>query len=152
VRLPRIYVETSVFGGCRDEEFKRESRELFKEIREGKFILVISVTTLDELARAPVEVRRVLEELPRAGLEMIEWSAEVEQLRDAYLAAGVVGPSGRSDAEHIAFATVAGVDLIVSWNFKHIVHFKKIRGYHAVNLLEGYPAIPIYSPREVIES
>jgi hypothetical protein len=144
-------VETSVFGGCFDEEFERESKELFKEIQEGKFILVISATTLDELERAPVKVRRLLEELPSEGVEIIPRSPEIDGLRDAYLQAGVVGPSCGLDAEHIASATVAGVDLIVSWNFKHIVHYKKIRGYQAVNLLEGYKAIPIHSPREVIE-
>lgn len=152
MRRIRIYVETSVFGGCFDEEFEQESRELFREIREGKFVLVISATTLDELERAPMNVRRLLEDLPQTGVEIIARSAEIDRLRDAYLKAGVVGPSCELDAEHIASATVAGVDLIVSWNFKHIVHFQKIRGYHAVNLLEGYHAIPIHSPREVIES
>lgn len=50
----------------------------------------------------------------------------------------------------LAAAMVARVDMIVSWNFKHIVHYDKIRGYHGVNLLNGYMAIPIYSPPEVI--
>jgi hypothetical protein len=61
-----------------------------------------------------------------------------------------VGPASFADAEHIACASVAAVDLIVSWNFRHIVHFDKIRGYHAVNLVNGYNAIPIYSPKEVV--
>jgi hypothetical protein len=78
-------------------------------------------------------------------------SREVDELRDAYLQAGVVGPASLVDAEHIAYASVAEVDLIVSWNFKHIVHFEKIRGYHGVNLAKGYNPIPIHSPREVVE-
>jgi len=63
-----------------------------------------------------------------------------------------VTQSSRSDAEHIASASVADVDFVVSWNFKHIVHYDKISGYQAVNLLNGYRQIRIYSPREVIEN
>jgi hypothetical protein len=72
-------------------------------------------------------------------------------LRDAYLAAGVVGPASAADAEHIAAATVAEVDIVVSWNFKHIVHFDKIRGFNGVNSLRGYRPLEIYSPVEVVD-
>lgn len=50
---------------------------------------------------------------------------------------------------HIALATVADVDLLVSWNFKHIVRFDKIRLFNAVNLEQGYKPLAIHSPREV---
>ena len=78
-------------------------------------------------------------------------SQEVARLHDAYIAAGVLGPASRDDAEHVASASVAGADLVVSWNFKHIVHFEKIAGFQAVNMLHGYNPIRIYSPREVVE-
>jgi hypothetical protein len=152
VKLYRIYADTSVFGGCFDKKFARESHTLFEEIKGGRFHLVLSGTILRELQRAPVEVREVVGRLPEDCLEILEPSEEVERLRDAYIEAGVVGPSSLLDAEHIAAASVAGVDLIVSWNFRHIVHFEKIRGYHAVNLMQGYHAIPIHSPTEVIET
>ena len=80
---------------------------------------------------------------------MNDFYDEIDHLRDAYLEAGIVGITSSADAEHIAAATVAGVDLIVSWNFKHIVHFDKIKQYHAVNIVEGYYPIPIHTPREV---
>ena len=104
-----------------------------------------------ELQGAPRAVRELLADLPDDCVETIGLSEEIEHLRDAYLEAGVVGASSAPDAEHIACASVAGVNLIVSWNFKHIVHFEKIRGYHAVNLMEGYTPIPIHCPVEVIE-
>ena len=88
--------------------------------------------------------------LPPEAVERIPLSDEIERLRDAYVAAGVVGPASRRDAEHIAAATVADVDLVVSWNFKHIVHYEKISGYQGVNLLHGYKAIRIFSPLEVV--
>ena len=137
----RIYCDTSVFGGCFDKEFTEESCRLFRDIEGGKFILVISDTVLAELDRAPQTVQEVLASLPDERVELIEFSDEVAQLRDAYIKAGVVTPSSRSDAEHIASASVADVDFVVSWNFKHIVHYDKISGYQAVNLLNGYRQI-----------
>lgn len=146
-----IYIDTSVFGGCFDEEFKKESRQLFKEISQGRFNVVISDTSLRELANAPKKVRDVLGKVPKDQLEFIEPSEEIIELRDAYIEAEILGKSSIGDAEHIASASVADVDFVVSWNFKHIVHFDKISAYQGVNLLKGYKAIKIYSPKEVVE-
>jgi hypothetical protein len=71
-------------------------------------------------------------------------------LRDAYLRAEVLGGGSEKDAHHVALATVAKADIIVSWNFRHIVHFDKIRGFQSVNLREGYAALEIRSPKEVV--
>jgi predicted nucleic acid-binding protein len=149
-RVLRVYADTSVFGGCFDPEFMAESERLFEEIRRGQFVLVISDVTLDELALAPDAVRQVLAALPSQQLEFINTSVESDELRNAYLEAGIVGPASQNDAAHIAVATVFGVDLVVSWNFKHIVHFEKIGAYEGVNSLRGYRSPRIYSPREVV--
>lgn len=148
----RVYADTSVFGGCFDEEFADESQKFFNDVRTGKFILVISSETLRELNEAPEHVQRVLASLPIDNLEMIEDSEEIALLRDAYIEAGVLGQASIDDAEHIASASVADVDFVVSWNFRHIVHYEKIHGFQAVNLLKGYKAIRIYSPKEVVEA
>ena len=152
MKLLRIYTDTSVFGGCFDEEFAQESKAFFEEIRAGKFVLVISATGLGELEKAPDCVQKVLSELPPERLEVIDFCDEIALLRDAYLKAGIVGPESKADAEHIAAASVANVDFVVSWNFKHIVHYEKISGYQAVNLMNGYKQVRIYSPKEVVES
>lgn len=146
----RVYADTSVFGGCLDDEFSEASVQFFKLVESGRFRLVISDTTLVELQQAPAEVRMVLLALPPEHVERIGVDETVEALRDAYLAAGIVGPASARDAEHIAAATIADVDMVVSWNFKHIVHYDKIGGYQGVNLLRGYSQIRIYSPLEVI--
>jgi len=148
----RVYADTSVFGGCFDDEFAKESKSFFEDIKAGKFIIVVSSTTLGELDRAPQQVQKVLAGLPAENVEIIEFSDEIAHLRDAYLDARIVGPEGRADAEHIASASVADVDFVVSWNFRHIVHFERIAGYQAVNLMNGYKEIRIYSPKEVVES
>jgi len=150
-KLIRVYADTSVFGGCFDAEFADASIRLFDAVRHGRIHLVVSDTTALELSSAPEQVRRVLADLPSVFLERIAVDEEIEHLRDAYLAHQVVGPAAKRDAEHIAAATVADVDMIVSWNFKHIVHYEKISGYQGVNLIEGYPQIRIFSPLEVIE-
>lgn len=151
-RRLRVYADTSVFGGCLDEEFKSASLTFFAEAGTGRFCVVLSPTTLRELARAPEAVRSVLAELPKEVVEVLSHSAEAERLRDAYIDAGILGLGSQADAEHIAYASVADVDLIISWNFKHLVNFDKIRGFHAINMLRGYAQVPIHSPPEVIET
>ena len=146
----RVYADTSVFGGCFDEEFAADSSRFFDEVRSGRFALVTSGVLLRELGAAPERVRRVLADVPREHVEGLPDTDEIRELRDAYLAAGVVGPGSEADAEHVAAATVAGVDVILSWNFKHVVHFEKIRGYQGVNLLRGYGPVSIHTPKEVV--
>ena len=122
----------------------------FEEVRVGRFVVVVSDVTLDELELAPERVRAVLAELPAAQVEIVSTSPESIALRNAYLEAGVVGPASANDASHIAVATISNVDLVVSWNFKHIVHFEKIGGYEGVNSLHGYRSPRIYSPLEIV--
>jgi predicted nucleic acid-binding protein len=118
--------------------------------REGRFVLLLSDLMAAEVEAGPPVLQGVLKDLPEGSSERVAISEESERLRDAYLLAKVVGPAHAKDAHHIALATVARADLVVSWNFKHIVHWDKIRGFNAVNLLQGYAAIEIRSPQEVI--
>lgn len=147
----RIYLDTSVFGGCLDPEYSRESTQLIDEVRAGRFTVIVSDTLVAELQGAPRAVREILAGLSPEHVEYVGLTAEAEQLRDAYVGARVVGVASREDAEHIAIASVAGVDLVVSWSFRHIVHFEKIAGYNAVNLLHGYKPVSIYSRKEVVQ-
>ena len=145
----RVYVDTSVIGGCLDEEFSQESQALLEMARDGKLVFLVSDLLLEELRKAPPAVLRVLADLPDDATETLTTSEESGRLRDAYLAANVVGAASESDAHHVALATVARADLIVSWNFKHVVHVDKIRMFNAVNLMH-YGLIDIRSPLEVV--
>ena len=82
--------------------------------------------------------------------DFITITEEALLLRQAYLDAGIVTQKSTADALHVALATVTKCQLIVSWNFKHIVHFQKVPLYRAINTINGYPEISIYSPPEVI--
>ena len=145
----RIYADTSVYGGVFDEEFAEPSRAFFDRVREGRFRLVVSALVEDELAQSPLEVRDWFGQF-RARADSVAVTGEAVALRQAYLDAGIVTPNAIDDALHVALATVARCDIIVSWNFRHIVHFEKMRGFNAVNLREGYRTIEIHSPKEVV--
>ncbi len=95
-------------------------------------------------------MRSILPSLPLANMERVEIGEEAERLQVLYLKADVVGPTCANDALHVALAVVAHADMIVSWNFKHIVHFDKMRGFNAVNIREGYGRLEILSPLEVV--
>jgi hypothetical protein len=146
----RIYTDTSVIGGCLDVEFEDASRQLLAMFKTGEAILVLSDLTLLELQGAPASVRAVLEEVPEAHREYVELTEEAALLAQRYIDAGVIGAAKRVDAQHIAMATISHVEVLVSWNFRHIVNLQRIRGYNAVNLRDGYPLLEIRTPQEVL--
>ena len=148
-RPMRVYVDTSVFGGAFDKEFEEASRVFFDMARSGEFVLVISSTVSDELQDAPERVRAFYREL--AGqIEVAEIDSVGFDLQTAYLHAHVVGPRWEADALHVAVATVEECRAIVSWNFKHIVNFRRIPLYNGVNMAHGFPPIGIHTPQELI--
>jgi len=146
----RIYADTSVYGGVFDEEFAEPSRAFFDRVREGRFRLVVSALVEDELAQSPLEVRDWFGQF-RARADSVAVTGEAVALRQAYLDAGIVTPNAIDDALHVALATVARCDIIVSWNFRHIVHYQKVPLYNAVNVLHRQATLDIRSPLEVIE-
>lgn len=145
----RIYTDTSVLGGFEDEEFRGASRRLLEAFTRGELTLVLSELTLRELETAPESVRVVLGQVSAEHIEAVVLSPEAEELAAAYIDEGAVGERMRAEALHIALATIARVDVLVSRNFKHIVNLRRIHAYNAVNLKKGYPLLEIRTPREV---
>jgi hypothetical protein len=134
---PRIYVDTSVFGGCEDVEFITHSRRLVAAMADGIYAMVISEVTLLELEKAPPSVQSHLQAIAESRIEVLALDAEAELLAAEYIDDGAVGKNERADALHIALATIARVDVLVSWNFKHIVNLRRIHAFNAVNLKQG---------------
>jgi predicted nucleic acid-binding protein len=145
----QVYVDTSVFGGVFDPEFERASKAFFDRVRDGAFEVVVSPVVLAELKLAPPPVRQLFDEL-EASFARVDPGEAAYTLRRAYLDAHVVGAKWAADALHVATATVSGCRAIISWNFKHIVNFKRIPMYNGVNQMQGYGPIAIHSPQEVI--
>jgi hypothetical protein len=145
----RVYADASVYGGAFDEEFEVASKAFFAEVRAERFQLVISTVVEDELKEAPERVFALFDEMRRLA-DAADITEDALQLQRAYLAAGIIGEQWRADALHVAVATESQCPVIVSWNFKHIVNFKKIPLYNGVNLAHGYGPIAIHTPQEVL--
>ncbi len=149
MKVLRIYVDTSVIGGCFDIEFAKWSLDIMNDFRKGKYKVVLSDIVAAEIEDAPSMVQEQYGELLSLSPEVIEVNKEALDLADAYNEKRILPPKFLDDMRHIALATVSEVDVLVSWNFKHIVHLDKIRFFNAVNLERGYKPLQIYSPREV---
>jgi hypothetical protein len=149
---PRIYIDTSVIGGCFDEEFAEWSNKLFEELKDGKKIAVISDLTIEEIEEAYKYIQDKLWEIPSDSLEILRKTKEIEELSDKYIEYNAISSKHTSDATHIAYATINRVNVLVSWNFKHIVNLRRITLYNSINMQFNYPLLEIRTPREVLEN
>lgn len=148
-RKPRYYLDTSVFGGCFDTEFAEPSKRLFESIRMGQVTALMSRLVIDELTGAPQVVRELASQLDATNSEFVVPNPETEALALQYIAAGVITSKWTTDARHVALASWARAEVIVSWNFKHLVNVHRIRGFNAVNIRLGYQPIDIRSPLDL---
>ncbi len=148
---PRIYVDTSVIGGCFEADRCEASQCVMDLFKNDKALLVLSDMTLLELSFAPEKIRDSINQIPMGNKRLVELTEEIEVLARHYIEGGILPLKSITDARHIAVATVSRSDLLVSWNFKHMVNIRRIRGFNSINIRYGYPLIEIRSPLEVIE-
>jgi hypothetical protein len=148
--IKRVYIDTSVVGGQLDQEFATDTIPFFEAVIKGQFIILLSDLLEAELLRAPQAVQDFLVTIPIPLIERIRLTQDAVDLADQYILAKVVGQTSRADCQHIAMATLAKADVLVSWNFKHIVNLDKIRGYSGVNYQLGHSMIEIRTPKEII--
>jgi len=131
-----------------DEEYAKESKWFFNMATRGRFQLVVSKQVVDEITPAPDRVKAFYTTtLP--SLEYLDASPEVMKLADLYIAWKVLTEKYRSDAMHIAYATIYKCDGIVSWNFNHMVDLDRSIRYNMINAENGYTQLFLSSPREV---
>ena len=149
---PRLYFDTSGFGGVYDKEFQAETEQLFEMVKTGEITCVYSDLTEFELENAPEKVKEHFLNLPIQHIEFIEITEEMNQLAIEYIKEKVVGETSVDDCSHIACATIKKVDYLVSWNFKHIVNIFRIRGYNSINIKSGYSQLAIRSPKDIIRN
>ncbi len=136
--------------GYFDAEFEEFTKPLFKRINDGEFIILFSTVTQEELKAAPREVQELVKSLKISQTEFLEETEEAVELASDYIEEKVVGRTSFADCLHIALATINRADILISWNFKHIVNIEKIRGYNSINIKNGYKQLEIRSPRELI--
>ncbi len=149
--IKRIYIDTSVFGGYFDKEFDFDTRPFFEQTIQKKRTIIVSDVLEIEIYRGPGFVRDFFNSIPYEMIERVELNDEVRYLAEKYVEEKVVGKTSMADCQHIAFASVFRADVLVSWNFKHIVNLERIRGYNSVNLKEGYQMLEIRTPKEIID-
>lgn len=147
----KIYIDTSVVGGYFDDEFSADTIPFFDRVKSGEITIIVSDILEAELLRAPAFVKELLMNLPEKQIEKAMLSPEATVLADKYIEANVVGKTSRADCQHIAIATLCNADILVSWNFKHIVNLDRIRGYNGINYQNGYKMIEIRTPKEIVK-
>lgn len=156
MRKLKIYLETTIlnFYYADDAQEKMEdTRILFNEIKQGRYIAYTSMSVIREISKAQEEKRKkLLNLIQQFNIEILEDIPEAERIADIYVKEGIIPGKYMTDGLHIALATIHDMDIIVSWNFKHIVKRKTILMTNVVNYREGYRNIDIYSPSEVIEN
>ncbi|MBI3500164.1 MAG: PIN domain protein [Bacteroidetes bacterium] len=149
-RKQKIYIDTSVAGGYFDKEFSDDTRKFFARIKKGELIIILSSLLDNELLDAPERVRSLIHRMKKNHIGRVKHTEEAEVLAEKYLIAKVVGKTSIEDCRHIALATICNADVLVSWNFKHIVNVERINGYNSVNLKNGYKTLDIRTPKEAL--
>ena len=155
MRIPKIYLETSVLNFIFADDApdkKADTIRLFEEISDGKYRPFTSIYVTEEIDNAPENKKRGMYGLiTDHDVEVLQKTDEIKHLADAYVNEGIIPKRHSTDALHIAAATVNDLDIIVSWNFRHIVKRKTVIMTESVNLRNGYKKMEIYSPTQVIE-
>lgn len=136
-------------GRFYDKEFSEWTIPFIEQAKQGKFIIVLSDITISELQAAPEKVRILPETIPSNYIELINITQEQLDLADKYVLEGALTLKYLSDAQHIAISTILKIDSLVSWNFKHMVNFFRIKQYNSINLKFGYQTIDSRTPKEV---
>ena len=146
----RLYFDTSVFGGVFDEDFQEASEQIFERVISGEICCVYSEIAETEILKAPKHVQDFFKSLPAEHMERLEITDEIFALATKYIEENVVGQTSFDDCLHIAAATINKADMLVSWNFRHIVNIYRIRGYNSVNTRLNYTSLEIRSPKEIM--
>jgi len=156
MRRLKVYIETTLYNFYVDEDrgFAHESTvALFKDIAAGKYEAFTSDYVIDELERASEEKReKMMKLITRYNISVLNYNDEAEVLAKKYIAEGAIPATHKTDALHIAVATVNDLEMIISMNFEHIVKRKTKFVTGNINVLNGYRAIEILNPMEVIDN
>ena len=151
----RVYLDTSVVSYLDQQdapEKMSETKEVWDKIKEGNYEVFISTLVIDELQKCQEPKRTfLLNQLNEIDFTILEVNEGTVRLAEKFIDFGVLKKKSFEDCQHIAAAILSNCDIIVSWNFKHIVNVKTIRGIKVVTTMEGYKDILIYPPTALLE-
>ena len=153
---PKIYLETTLFNYYFLEDITRQAeidatKELFEEIKKKNFVAYVSDTVIVELDACPEPKRtNMLSLVKKFRVQELAKRTEVAALAREYIHQKLIPKRKEADAIHIASAVCAGLNILVSWNCRHIVRPEIEDKIEAVNVLNGYGKIHLCTPLEVI--
>ncbi|MCK4248325.1 MAG: PIN domain nuclease [Candidatus Omnitrophica bacterium] len=152
----KLYLDTSVLNFVLTDQpmlanRKESTINLLEEIKAGNYDAYISEQVLVEINKAEeTKTKDLMDLIGALPLESLPLSEDIEELADKYVEEEIIPLKYRDDALHIAIASANNLDVIVSWNFNHMVKLKTKQGVIAVNSLLGYKSIEIITPEEVV--
>ena len=156
MRKLKVYLDTSVISYLSQEdapERMEDTLKLWKDFVNGKYEIYLSQVTIDEIEKCSEPKRSMLYDyLSDIEYTKLEINEEIVELAQKIIDMGILKPKSYDDCQHIAAAVVNACDCIISWNFRHIVNIKTIRGVRAITNLEGYKGIDIINPSVLLES
>lgn len=156
MRKLKVYLDTSVISYLMQEdapEKMKETRQLWEMFKNGKYDVYLSTVTLKELQNCSEPKKSLLAEyLSQISFTVLDITNDIEEVANKIIELGILTPKSFDDCQHIGAALVNDCDCIISWNFKHIVNIRTIRGIRAITNLEGYRPIEIWSPSVLLES
>lgn len=154
MKAMKLYLDTSVFGALFDSEDSarvQTTRSFLERLAtQNQYIVFISNVVVEEIDRAPQRLKDELKVVLRQPFfNHLRENDECSEMTQIYLDGNALGPKQLDDARHVALAVVNGIDVIVSWNCKHMANIDRKRKLNALNLLAGYRQIDIVTPLEV---
>jgi predicted nucleic acid-binding protein len=155
VKKLKIYLDTSVISYLKQDdnlEKMMDTLKLWDKIKAGDYDVVISDVALDEILLCTESKRKhLLDMLLRIDYTLMRETKETLALARRFIEHNVLTQKSFDDCRHIACAVVAGCDIITSWNFKHMVNVRTVKGVKVINMMEGYKTVEIYPPTMLVE-
>lgn len=151
-----IYLDTSIWNYLFADdvpEKKAITIEFFSRVKKGEYNIYIGPTVFEEIRRTKDKNKLdlLLQAVEKYQPIVFELTEEVHNLAEKYIIKKVVPERKRDDAYHISYAVCNKVDILLSWNYRHLANIDKKAKVMAVNLLEGYlKEMEFITPYEVL--
>ena len=152
----KVYLDTSVISYLEQNDApiqRDETREVWNSLKSGKYDIFISDVVINELLKCADEEKQklLLNHLLEINYTVVNVDEETVALAEHIIDFGILKQKSFDDCQHIAAAILNNCDIIVSWNFRHIVNMKTIRGIKVITTMDGYKDILIYPPTALLE-
>lgn len=152
----KIYLDTSVISHLLQDDVPEkmaDTRKLWEMIKKELYDVYLSTVTLEEISNCKEPKKsQMYEYLKQIKYTPIQITDDMSEIAQQLIDMGILTQKSYDDCQHIAAAVIYGCDCILSWNFKHIVNIKTIRGVRAITNLKGFKPIEIINPSVLLES